>query len=140
MEMEKKHRNILLIASGLVLLAALALWGGLTGKNPNEPLAAMLRGRGYTVDAEQFYHAGSFQGQSISQVLAGMDLEEAVAASRAGGFPSDVERPGAVELLLCGMGNGDVITLFLLDGQVELCFVQSVTAGTVAALDGAVAP
>lgn len=136
MEMNKKHRNILLIASGLALLAALALWGNLAGQNPNEPLAAMLRARGYTVDAEQFYHAGSFQGQSISQVLSGVDLAEAVAASQAGGFPSDVGRPGAVELLLCGMGNGDVITLFLLDGQAELCFVQSITAGTVAALDG----
>ncbi|NCB31326.1 MAG: hypothetical protein EOM66_07960 [Clostridia bacterium] len=138
--MNAKQRIILLIASACVLALAFVLWNGLSGQHPNEPLAAMLRTRGYTVEAEQLYNAGSFEGQSIGQALSGVNLEDAVAASMAGGFPSDVNKTGNVTLLLCALGNQDVITLFVLDGEAELCFIQPLLGGALKPLDKEAAP
>ena len=140
MEMNDKQRNILILASVAVLGLALALWSGLPAQHPNEPWAAMLRARGYTVKADQLYNAGSFAGQSIAEVLSGVKLEEAVAASLAGGFPSRVDQAGEVTLLLCALGNQDVITLFLLDGEAELCFVQPLPSGDLKPLAGEEGP
>lgn len=140
METKGKQRNILLIASACVLGLAVALWSGLPAQHPNEALAAMLRERGYTVQADQLYNAGSFENQSISKALSGVNLEEAVTASLAGGFPSRVDRTGDVTLLLCALGNRDVITIFLLNGQAELCFVQPLWGGALKPLDRESAP
>lgn len=140
MDMKDKQRNILLIASALVLILALALWGGLSRQHPYEPFAALLREKGYTVQADQLYTAGSFEDQSIAGVLVGVNLDEAVAASLAGGFPSRVDRQGDITLLLCALGNQDVITLFLVDDEAELCFVQSILRGTLKPLGGEDAP
>lgn len=129
MEIQDKQRNILLLASVIVLALALLLWRGLP-MHPHEHVAALLRDRGYTVEVDQLYNAGSFPNQSIRGALEGIDLQQAVEASLAGGFPSRVEQIGDVELLLCAMQNQDVITIFLLDGEVELCFVQSLLRNT----------
>ena len=135
MEMNSKNRTVLLLASAAVLALALILWWGLEKQDPNRPVVEMLEARGYSLSGEQLYHGGSFTNQSIQQVLSGVSLEEAVAASQAGGFPSDVERAGEVTLLLCALGNGDVITLFLLDGQMELCFIQPIAGGSLKPLE-----
>ncbi len=129
MEMKDKQRNILLIASAVVLALALLLWHGLPADHPYEGVTALLRDAGYTVEADQLYNAGSFPDQSIAGALSGISLDEAVAASRAGGFPSRVEQVGDVTLLLCALENQDVITIFLLNGEPELCFVQSLSGG-----------
>ena len=134
MEMSAKQRNILIAASILMLVLALVLWRGFEGKHPYEPLADMLRDRGYTVDAEQLYSVGNFEDQSISEVLSGVDLDEAVTASQEGGFPSRVDRAGDISLILCALGNQDVITIFLLDGEAELCFVQPLLGGRLKAV------
>lgn len=140
MDIRDKQRNLLLLAGVCVLALALALWGGLAGRHPYASVAELLRGRGYTVEAEQLYTVGSFADQSISAVLSGVNLEEAVAASLEGGFPSRVEEAGDVTLLLCALGNQDVITIFLLDGKPELCFVQPLLGGSLKPLAGEEGP
>ena len=109
-------------------------------QDPNRPLVELLEARGYQVESQQLYLVGSFPEQSIAQVLTGVDLEEAVAASLEGGFPSRIDAVGEVTLLLCALGNGDVITLFLLDGEAELCFIQPLDGGALKAIDPEVAP
>ena len=43
-------------------------------------------------------------------------------------------------MLLCALGNGDVITLFLLDGEAELCFIQPLDGGALKPIDLEAAP
>lgn len=140
MEMKDKQRNILLIASAVVLALALLLWQGLPAEHPYEHVAALLREAGYTVEAEQLYNAGSFPDQSIAGALSNVDLDEAVAASLSGGFPSRVEQVGDVALLLCALENQDVITIFLLNGEPELCFVQPLSGGALKVLGSEESP
>jgi len=135
MDLTNKHRNILLIASAFVLALAFLLSLGLEQADPNGPLVDMLRSRGYSLTSDQLYHAGDFPAATIQDVLNGVELQEAVEASLAGGFPSRVDAAGDVTLLLCTLGNGDVITLFLLDGEAELCFLQSLNDGSARPLD-----
>lgn len=136
MDIRDKQRNILLLAGVCVLALALALWGGLAARHPYAPVVELLRERGYTLEPDQLYTVGSFTDQSISAVLSGVNLEEAVAASLEGGFSSRVDVNGDVTLLLCALGNQDVITLFLLDGKPELCFVQPLLGGGLKPLAG----
>ncbi len=138
--MKDKQRNILLLASAAVLALALLLWRGLPAEHPYEHVAALLRDAGYTVEAEQLYNAGSFPDQSIAGALSGISLDEAVAASLAGGFPSRVEQVGDVTLLLCALENEDVITIFLLNDEPELCFVQPLLGGALKTLRAEEAP
>lgn len=140
MEMSAKQRNLLLIASALVLVIALVFWQGFAQEHPYKPLAAMLREKGYTLEPDQLYNAGSFENQSIAATLAGVNLDEAVSASLEGGFPSRVDKAGEITLLLCALGNQDVITLFLLDGEPELCFVQPLLGGSLKAIGWEEAP
>ena len=129
------YQFLILLFSILLLILAVYLWRGLEARNPNAPIVDMLRSRGYTVELDQLYYVGSFPDQSISQVLSGVDLSEAVAASEAAGFPSRVDQAGEVSLLVCMLGNGDAITVYLLDGEMELCFLQSLVDGSVTPLD-----
>lgn len=140
MDISPKHRILLLAVSVAILGLALFWWGRVEEQDPNRPLVELLQARGYQVESQQLYLVGSFPEQSIAQVLTGVDLEEAVAASLEGGFPSRIDAVGEVTLLLCALGNGDVITLFLLDGEAELCFIQPLDGGALKAIDPEVAP
>ncbi|MDR0841335.1 MAG: hypothetical protein LBN26_08160 [Christensenellaceae bacterium] len=141
-KMEEKHvwKRVALLL-GLALLAlGLVLSFQLRAQHPYEPIAALLRARGYTVQAGDLYSAGSFAGQSISQALQGVDVREAVEASERGGFPSDANAVGDLTLLLCALQNKDVITLFVRDDGVELGFIQSITTGEIKPIEGDSAP
>lgn len=122
--MDKRTRNLILAVAAALLIAAL-LWGGSVSRNSRlSALARALSVYGYSLGPEDLYVAHSGGKGSIEALMGDMDLNAAVEASRAGGFSSDIHREGNVELVLAALPNEDVITLFLMDGDVELAFVQ----------------
>ena len=128
MKMTKGTRIILLSIAALLVVGALLLNASITENHPYSGAAETLREYGYTLDDDDFYNAGSFPDSTIQDILAG---SEAVAASAAGGFPSDINARGNIMLLLLTLENKDVVTVFTRDGKAELCFIQRISSGEI---------
>jgi len=124
MEMSKNTKLIVLLSAALLIVGAVLMNGAVSRQSPYRAAVEELTGRGYTMTEDDLYDVGSFDNTTIAEVLAGQDLAGAVEASRAGGFPSDVNAAGNINMLLLTMENQDIITIFLRDGEMELCFVQ----------------
>jgi len=119
---------LLAVAAALVIGAAL-LSSSLKGQTPYANVAQALRENGYTLNDEDLYHVGTFENASISGVLSGVDMTEAVEASKAAGFSGDVEATGKITALLLNTQGGDILTIYTRDGEIELCFVQRLDGG-----------
>lgn len=122
-EGKRAKRTVLLIAA---VLLGLAIWL-LTSANRDDELQKItdtLKTFGYMVYDDELYIAGDYPDTTIAALLGEVDLEAAAAASRAAGFPSDVHKRGDVVPILAAMRGGDVITLYMLNGEMELCFIQ----------------
>ena len=52
------------------------------------------------------------------------DIESMAELSRASGFDADITKSGEVTILLANSKSG-VITLYLVDGVIELAFIQT---------------
>ena len=130
--MDKKTRlTLLCVAAGLLLLAV--LW--LVFRSPSSSLnivANKINAYGYSFLPDDLLIAYDNANTSIADVLEGVDLEEAAQASREAGFPSDVNRIGGVTLMLAEDPDGDIITIYLVDGEIELCFAQTADGGIAA--------
>lgn len=124
MEMSKNTKLIVLLIAGLLIVCAVLLNGAVTQQSPYKAVVQELTARGYTLTEDDLYNVGSFENSTIADVLAGQDLTQAVEASMAGGFPADINAAGNINMLLLTMKNQDIITIFLRDGEIELCFVQ----------------
>ena len=131
--MNARRRRGFLIAAGALLLVA-AVWSLLLSNGAGATLASKLNSYGYTLRADDIYPAGEWQDTSIQTLLSGAELKEAVAASGQAGFPSDVEKTGTVTLVMANVGGNDVITVYLVNGEIELAFVQVTGSDTVKAL------
>ena len=137
MEINRKTKIIAIAAAVVMIVAAIVLNGMITAKSPYRAVVEELTSRGYVMTEDDLFSVGRFESSSIAQVLAGQDLAPAVEAGKAGGFPSDVNAVGDISMLLLSMENQDIITIFLRDGQVELCFVQRLDDSALRPLDGA---
>lgn len=124
MELSKNTKLIVLMLAVLLIVCAVLLNGAVSKQSPYNAAVEELTARGYTLTEDDLYDVGSFEDTTIAQVLAGQDLTEAVEAGIQGGFPSDVNAVGHIRMLLLTMENQDIITIFLRDGRIELCFVQ----------------
>ena len=111
--------KFILLGLAAVLLVVAAVWSVQLAH-----LAEELNAFGYSLEGEDIYVLGESRGISIAEVLAGTDLTEAVAASRAAGFPSDVNAVGDIVAMLANTEAG-VITLYLRNEAIELCFIQT---------------
>lgn len=127
----KKAQNLLLLAAAALLVGAVVLSMQIEKNNPFNEILALLSSYGYTADEEDIYVEGEYENTTIQSVLADVDLTQAVQASRSGGFPSRIEQTGDVVLILLAAQTGDIITLYYLDGEPELCFVQTAKTHTV---------
>ena len=95
---EKRWRMWLLIAGAAILCIAL-VWRFSLEKNGMEgQLITALREHGYILLAEDLYPAAAYQSASIRSLLPDTALEDAVAASKQAGFPSDINREGQIVL------------------------------------------
>jgi len=124
MEMSKNTKLIILLIAALLVICAVLLNGAVSQQSPYKAAVEELTARGYTLSEDDLFDVGRFEDSTIAEVLAGQDLSQAVEASIAAGFPSDINARGNINMLLLTMENKDIITLFLRDGNIELCFVQ----------------
>lgn len=124
--MSKKTRYILLGAAALLLAAAL-LWGSSIEKTDAlARIAKELNEFGFSLVGDDLYVYGEARNTSIRELFPETDLSDAVACSLAAGFPSDIDRVGDVVLLLAKVKEG-VITVYLVNGSTELCFIETET-------------
>ena len=114
--------KLILLGVAVLLLVIAGVWSVQLAENDVlAHLAEELNAFGYTLEGEDIYVLGESRGTSIAEVLEGTDLTEAIAASRAAGFPSDVEAVGDIVAMLAKTEDG-VVTLYLRDEAIELCF------------------
>jgi len=120
-----KKAQRLVLALGLSLFIMAAIFRLMIARNdPAADIVSMLRSYGYSLRDSDLYIAGDYPNTSISDLLEHVDLKEAVALSKQAGFPSDIERVGDVVLILARSSEDEIITLYALDGEMELCFIQ----------------
>ena len=121
---DNKTKRCVLAIAGALLLLALALHLSISGDDPVSDIVSTLRSYGYRVYDSDLYIAGDYRNTSIAALLPEKELEEARKASLKAGFPSDTERIGDVVLILSATREGEILTLYALDGELELCFIQ----------------
>jgi len=134
MEMGRGTKIILIILAVVICFGAVIWNGTLEQQSPYAQIVKELTDRGYTLDEDDLYNAGSFPNTSISEILAGQDLSEVVELSKASGFPGDADAVGDIQALLVTLQNGDIITMLTRDGSIELCFVQRLDSAELAPL------
>ncbi|MEN6472205.1 MAG: hypothetical protein ABFC62_12120 [Clostridiaceae bacterium] len=126
---DKKTRLIFLAVAAVLLAVAAVLY--FTADNSGlKELCGSVNAFGYDFVPDDWYAAGGEADSTILSLADGEDLSEVAAASLSAGFPSDVEKRGEVVLLLARTENDDVVTAYVVNGEIELCFVQT--------LDGAI--
>ena len=121
----KTAQNVLLLLALGLLVGAVAMKLHIANANPFNEIIAMLDTFGYTAREEELYVEGEYRDATIQSILRDADLTQAVAASREAGFPSRVEETGDVVLILLATREEEIVTLYYLNGQPELCFVQT---------------
>ena len=131
----KRRTRVLLITAAAVLLAiAMTLNYRLEHLSERAKICNALAEYGYELGFDDIYVSGDTPDISIRELLEGIPLDAAVAASRAAGFPSDVDRIGDIVVLMAAISQDRVITIYTVDGQMELCFIQIVGSYEVEAL------
>jgi len=116
--------KLILLGVAVLLLVIAGVWSVQLAESDVLAHLAEVNAFGYTLEGEDIYVLGESRGTSIAEVLEGTDLTEAIAASRAAGFPSDVEAIGDIVAMLAKTEDG-VVTLYLRDEAIELCFIQT---------------
>ncbi len=123
--MQKRAKIILLASAAALLLAAAVLSFKTARTGERAKIIEKLNSFGYDFRFDDLFLAGDSSLGSIRSMLPeGLDLSEAVSASKSSGFASDIDKTGEIALLLADAGGGNVITVFVLDGEIELCFIQ----------------
>lgn len=120
----ERTRGILLFIALLLLLVAAVLQWKLSQDDALGEITTRLGEFGYLVRSDEIFIEGDYPDTSIAALLPPGTAAEAVEASRRAGFPSRIDRRGDVVLLLARAGAEEVITLYMLDGEMELCFIQ----------------
>lgn len=122
--MSRRMRLIFLGAAVLLLVFSL-LWGGIIEKNDElSRIAKEINAYGYSLTGDDLYVYGEARRTCVQELFPEEDLSDAAACSKAAGFPSDLHRQGDVILLLAKVEEG-VITVYLVDGSIELCFIET---------------
>ena len=119
-----KAKRVVLFIAALLVVCAIILQFSLGGANEREQILDALSRYGYQVSDDDLYIAGDYQNSTIAGLLPEAELENAVRASKSAGFPSDIHRRGDVVLVLVALQDQRVITLYFVNGEMELCFVQ----------------
>jgi len=118
----KRTRLIVLIAAAalivIVIVWSIALGGGEQAKH-----CAFLQSYGYILDAEDLYFEG-LGAADVRTALYGLPLDELIEVSKKASLPSDVDKQGEITLMLLALESTHVVTVYLVDGEPELGFVQ----------------
>lgn len=126
MSITKKQRLILIICAVLLAVAAIVWRAVLDTKSESAKLSAYLNNNfDYHVSADSIYIAAAWDGTSISELLAGDELDYIVELSKDAGFSSNINKVGDITLVLCYTDRGDIATLYIMGSDIELGFAQS---------------
>lgn len=127
-----------LIICAAVILAAVIIWNvSLNATGELTRLVKLLERYGYAVSTDELYPSGSADNTTAAELFASEAndgksdaeiLDAAADASREAGFSADVNRRGNIVVMLCAVSDEEVITLIIIDGDVEFAFIQ--VAGT----------
>ena len=134
-EQKRKRALVMLIIAGALLLGAL-VWSVLLSKNGfTAGVARQLAEHGVNVRADELTQHSFKSGTSVRELLGEENAAKAAEASRLSGFPSDIERTGKVACLIAE-ADGGVLTVYVVDDDVELAFIQTVDGELLPAADG----
>lgn len=137
---KQRNRRLILLVALLLLLIAFFWNFSLNRSGAAAQLTRYLNSSfGYRLLATDLYAVDDWPDTSIRLLLPEDDLGAAVLASKESGFPSDIDRVGVVTMVVANTMEGEVITLFLVDQEIELGFSQQAGVDDVYAL-GAVGP
>ncbi len=135
--MEHSTRNSLLIAALVLLVLAIALRMLIGGASLADEVASELKKHGCSIASDALYQQSYSRQSSIAELMEGVSLDEAIEASLSAGFPSNTEREGELYLLLAQLDDERVLTVFIIDEQIELAFIQKVGSDEVLPINAA---
>lgn len=135
--MSRGVRTSLIICAAVILAAAIIWNVSLNATGELTRLVKLLERYGYAVSTDKLYPSGSADNTTAAELFASEAndgksdaeiLDAAADASREAGFSADVNRRGNIVVMLCAVSDEEVITLIIIDGDVEFAFIQ--VAGT----------
>ena len=135
--MSRGVRTSLIICAAVILAAAIIWNVSLNATGELTRLVKLLERYGYAVSTGELYPSGSADNTTAAELFASEAndgksdaeiLDAAADASREAGFSADVNRRGNIVVMLCAVSDEEVITLIIIDGDVEFAFIQ--VAGT----------
>lgn len=125
-----------MIGAVLVLLTALFMRHRLETRGLAARIAEQIKSHGLEIDANALKQHSYDKNASVRSLMGGEDMTAAVEASKAAGFSSDIDRRGEVYCLLAELGGGEVLTVFVVDEEVELAFIQTAEKTEVKPING----
>ena len=128
MSMTKRTRIVLFTLAIMLLCVAAALNYRTENLGPRAEICNRLAEYGYSLTFEDIYVTGESKNVTIRELLEDVDLSDAVSASEQAGFPSRIDLAGDVVVLLAALDSERVITVYVLDGEMELCFIQTLNS------------
>ena len=134
MDLKRRKKILLAVLAAVLIAIAAALYFDTEYLGARAEICNRLEEYGYSVSFEEMYVTGESKNVTIRELMEGVDLTAAVEASRAAGFPSDIDSAGEVTVLLAALDEERVITVYTLDGEMELCFIQKLDSYEVEAL------
>lgn len=127
-----KAKLAALIAAAVIFVGAMIWYISLAPGSPSSSICDQLNRCGYSFGSDDLFPLGSYTRVSIREIINGEDLTEPIAASLSAGFGADVDRHGDVTVVLIDLGDDEhVLSAFVVDGTVELAFIQSVDTGAI---------
>ena len=122
--MTSSTRTALLICALVLIVIAVVLRIIVTADSLSGRIARELNAHGCTVNADELSQQVYKKHASISSVMEGIDMTDALAASLECGFPSDMLREGELCLLLAQLDDEHILTVFVINEEVEFAFIQ----------------
>ncbi len=121
--LNRKRTLVLMIAAGVLLVGGLIWSIFLETRGLSARVVRELSAKGCSVSSSALYQHAYKKDTTIREMMGEKDLSPAVEASKKAGFSSDIDRRGEVCCLLTEL-DGGVLTVFLVDEEIELAFIQ----------------
>ncbi len=129
----KNRTAVMLMAAAAVLLLAALVWRiGLERHSLSSKIVRELASHGLSVDAAGLYQHAHAKDTSIRELMGETDMTAAVDASKQAGFSADIDRTGEVYCILSDLGEKGVLTLCLVDEDIERAFIQQTGSDEIA--------
>ena len=123
-KLDHKKTMVLLIISAALLLIAF-IWSIHLEKNGLAPrISRELAAHGCKVAPSSLVQNAYSKNSSIVEIMDGVYLESARSVSKQVGFGGNIEKRGEVYCLLSELASGGVLTVFIVNENIELAFIQ----------------